>query len=512
MDNVEEKNIEREVKKTKESPSRVKLAEKTFNAVKRFWKKKVLEIRINHIENQLENKEYNNSSSAKKYMIKKAIKHEKLKDKLELIINPDYENKISIEKRAIKLRNEMLSNLKSNTNGKYQVEIAANIFNRREDEEITIDKDQITPENLDESLKKFNSNNKNQIIQDLPINSKDEQTFKAQGMSEEEIKNAIDNFAKTNPRTEQPIDSKGEQTFKAQGMSEEEIEKVIVNVAKTNPRTEQPIDININMPKNDENKVDLSFYDQEGIKEMMESQMNVETKTVEPKKDITGEMEKMNNVFEEEQKFNVDDTTIRDKYINNLDKFLDEKNYADIHFESDSEIEKESQRAYNEYDNNIKTKALKKQNEEKETELRKQKEEEELNNAVNEELDSIIKNNNLNLNDEMKEQFRNTLVENYKIKKEKEKAAQEAEKIRIENEKKAQEKQQLEERKVETAMDILKHMREQILAEKESTEQLIEAEKEKGKKLEGEVKNTTLDLEKMLNSGTNVEIEKGNTK
>ena len=82
---------------------------------------------------------------------------------------------------------------------------------------------------------------KDQIIQDMPLNDKSEQTFKTNGMTKEELKRAREelfkmldetNNEKTSSDTKKsgiiqdmPLNDKSEQTFSAKGMSQEEIER-----------------------------------------------------------------------------------------------------------------------------------------------------------------------------------------------------------------------------------------------------------------------------------------------
>lgn len=243
-----EKNIKvvdapKEVKKTDKVSRIIKLASTTFKKTTRWFKKQLNKVnflykqkQMENIENKLSTREFqkiNDKSGrkhAEKYIYKKALKYEKLKDQLGLLITAGTTRipekiDIPVEKRAINIKNAMFKALIYNGSGwvldpeKYDDVFSAN--NQEVNE--NINEDTINFDNIDKELKKFQDqesktdtnidmpqqtvsntyinpeevlaitqkglygHTKDNIIQDLPINSVEEQDFDAVGMTEEEI-------------------------------------------------------------------------------------------------------------------------------------------------------------------------------------------------------------------------------------------------------------------------------------------------------------------------------------
>ena len=232
-----------EAKKTDKIPRIIKLASSTFRKATSWFKKQLNKIqititqkRIEKYEDKLANKEFQRVNEERekveKSIYKKALKYEKLKDKLDLLIANGYNRipkKVDIpaEKRAINLRNAMFQALRYNGSGwVIDPDKREDVFsvNNKIDESETIEKQEkqenvINFDDVDQELKTFKTDikenhdtpvventsyinpedimaitqkpnilsRKEDIIQDLPINSVTEQKFNAVGMSDEEI-------------------------------------------------------------------------------------------------------------------------------------------------------------------------------------------------------------------------------------------------------------------------------------------------------------------------------------
>jgi len=229
------------VQKVDRIPRKIKLAAATFKKATNWFKKQYKDLKatsiknnIGKIENDLATKNYKNINDAQErknteeYIYKKALKYEKLKDQLDLLITDDKAGiprriDIPVEKRAINLKDAMMRALKYNGIGWVLKEEKHEEVFSVNDGEINYNdsQDSIDHDSISEELKNFREpeNKENNIIQDLPINSVEEQSFNAAGMTEEEINESVRKIE----NEDLPINPVEEQSFDATGMTEEEI-------------------------------------------------------------------------------------------------------------------------------------------------------------------------------------------------------------------------------------------------------------------------------------------------
>lgn len=363
-----EKNIEvvdapKEAKKTEKVPRIIKLASSTFGKVTKWFGKKLINVQtiikekqIERAENNLANKEFQRVNEEKekveKYIYKKALKYEKLKDQLELLITKGY-NKIPkkvdipVEKRAINLKNAMFKALKYNGSGWVidpdKRDEVFSINDRKINTDSTTNEENINFNTIDEELRKHkkqenednnintNSSEKNNtnvvnntyinpdevlaitqkglygykkdnIIQDLPINSVEEQEFNTVGMTNEEIdesmkkieeyKAVINNDEKpeykivndSDEKTEENIHIESNQKEEASTEIREDGTKVVIsadrkskmyefNTNNNEKESKEKTELTVVEPKENQNqeepKIDLNINELKGFREQL---------------------------------------------------------------------------------------------------------------------------------------------------------------------------------------------------------------------------------------------------
>ena len=244
MDDIEVtlKNLTYDDVKTT-SPNKIKFSEMSSKAIKKYYK---LQKKLLQSESKLVNIELSKSEDKKPIGTKREIrkltrailKYESLKDKLNLLINANYESKYTVKARAIKLKEMMFENFKFNgkkytllPNAKDEM-FNDNIVKDSNDSEKQSD---VTNENIGKELEKFNNSTNNEktaspiaegsniepvnksivktkdnIIQDLPINSKEESVFDTPGMTDKEIEEARNNIGEYHPYTETKVKNEKE--------------------------------------------------------------------------------------------------------------------------------------------------------------------------------------------------------------------------------------------------------------------------------------------------------------
>ena len=218
------------------SPNKIKFSEMSSKAIKKYYKlqKKLLqsESKLVNIElSKTEDKKVIGTKREIRKLTRATLKYESLKDKLNLLINANYESKYTVKARAIKLKEMMFENFKFNGK-KYTLLPNAKdeIFNDNiivKDSNDNEKQSNITNENIGKELEKFKNpaNNektaspiteggnietatenigktKDNIIQDLPINSKEESVFYTPGMTDKEIEEARNNIGEYHPYKE----------------------------------------------------------------------------------------------------------------------------------------------------------------------------------------------------------------------------------------------------------------------------------------------------------------------
>lgn len=258
MDNVEAKTVDYGEVKIEAVPKKIKFSEMTTKAIKKWYR---LQRKVLKVESYLMNAELSKTNDEKaigtKREIKKIqraiLKYEKLKDKLNLLIDADYKSKYAIKARAIKLKEIMFENFKFN--GKKYIltpEARDDIFinnansDTKDNDSTMSDNDSTMSDNISDELKGFGSNKENnEIIQDLPINSKEENVFNTPGMTDEEIKEAQNNIGEYHPLI------KEEPVFNMSGMTDEEIENAQNNIREYLPADKNIVEENI---ANDDNQ------------------------------------------------------------------------------------------------------------------------------------------------------------------------------------------------------------------------------------------------------------------
>lgn len=245
FDSMEEVKNENNTKERK-----IKLSPNTFSKVKKWF----YERRLKNIKIELDNKSITmhdkiDDMLAKIYLGRKAKQIEKLKDKIAMIDNPDYENCESLKSRAIKLRDEMYNNLidscyRHNTFNKTK-------YKMKKVSPKVVDKifaeDEVNEQTISEALSGFSDNNEEvqnvekdnnvenntsqeteeKVEENKPVES-EENIVTEETVSKNEEENISDSryeLKKNEIVQDLPLDYMGNQTFNAIGMTDAEIKQ-----------------------------------------------------------------------------------------------------------------------------------------------------------------------------------------------------------------------------------------------------------------------------------------------
>ena len=318
MDNVEAKTVDYGEVKIEAVPKKIKFSEMTTKAIKKWYR---LQRKVLKVESYLMNAELSKTNDEKaigtKLEIKKIqraiLKYEKLKDKLNLLIDADYKSKYAIKARAIKLKEIMFENFKFN--GKKYIltpEARDDIFinnansDTKDNDSTMSDNDSTMSDNISDELKGFGSNKENnEIIQDLPINSKEENVFNTPGMTDEEIENAQNNIREYLPADKNIVEENIANDDNQQANSVEESEKT-TTVANSNNK-EALLDYIMNKDRNSSEELEKTNNSQKN-----ETIVKPDGTIVEYSADKKSKMYDFSNVETPNESFKTTDLNIND--------------------------------------------------------------------------------------------------------------------------------------------------------------------------------------------------------
>ncbi len=318
MDNVEAKTVDYGEVKIEAVPKKIKFSEMTTKAIKKWYR---LQRKVLKVESYLMNAELSKTNDEKaigtKREIKKIqraiLKYEKLKDKLNLLIDADYKSKYAIKARAIKLKEIMFENFKFN--GKKYIltpEARDDIFinnansDTKDNDSTMSDNDSTMSDNISDELKGFGSNKENnEIIQDLPINSKEENVFNTPGMTDEEIENAQNNIREYLPADKNIVEENIANDDNQQANSVEESEKT-TTVANSNNK-EALLDYIMNKDRNSSEELEKTNNSQKN-----ETIVKPDGTIVEYSADKKSKMYDFSNVETPNESFKTTDLNIND--------------------------------------------------------------------------------------------------------------------------------------------------------------------------------------------------------